>query len=120
MRLGRVGGLSDVDVVWISNPFTLPSLYRDSDVEGMTDGWDDASAFGYEWPGRTGTSLRLSARNSGLFYLRASEASLRMMTTLKGRMEREGYLRHISPPCLYISPPVAHLPDGSHSPRLHG
>ena len=31
--------LSDVDVVWLQNPFTLPSLYRDADVEGMTDGW---------------------------------------------------------------------------------
>ena len=35
--------LSDVDVVWLQNPFTLPSLYRDVDVEGMTDGWDDPS-----------------------------------------------------------------------------
>ena len=38
-RLRRL--LSDVDVVWLQNPFTLPSLYRDVDVEGMTDGWDD-------------------------------------------------------------------------------
>jgi hypothetical protein len=30
--------LSDVDVLWMQNPFTLPALYRDADVEGMTDG----------------------------------------------------------------------------------
>ena len=41
--------LSDVDVVWLQNPFTLPSLYRDVDVEGMTDGWDDVTAYGCEW-----------------------------------------------------------------------
>ena len=36
--------LSDVDVLWAQNPFTLPSLYRDSDVEGMSDGWDERTA----------------------------------------------------------------------------
>ena len=25
--------LSDVDVVWLANPFALPSLHRDADVE---------------------------------------------------------------------------------------
>ena len=29
--------LTDVDVVLTRDPF--PALYRDSDVEGMTDGW---------------------------------------------------------------------------------
>ena len=24
--------------LWMQNPFTLPALYRDADVEGMTDG----------------------------------------------------------------------------------
>ena len=82
--------LSDVDVLWASNPFTLPSLYRDVDVEGMSDGWDDLSAFGYRWhtaPGRD--ALRLSARNSGLFFIAATDEVLRMMTRLKRRMETE-------------------------------
>lgn len=79
--------LSDVDVMWLQNPFTLPSLYRDVDVEGMTDGWDDPTAYGYEWGGNH--ALRLSARNSGLFYLRATDETLAMMGRLKGRMERE-------------------------------
>ena len=30
--------LTDVDVVLTRDPF--PALYRDSDVEGMTDGWN--------------------------------------------------------------------------------
>ena len=31
--------LSDVDIVVTSNPFL--ALYRDTDVEGMSDGWED-------------------------------------------------------------------------------
>ena len=64
--------LSDVDVVWVQNPFTLPSLYRDVDVEGMTDGWDDVTAYGYLWRSVGGDRIRLSARNSGLFFLQAT------------------------------------------------
>ena len=32
--------LTDVDVIWVTDPF-LNGLYRDSDVEGMSDGWDE-------------------------------------------------------------------------------
>lgn len=81
--------LSDVDVLWLQNPFTLPSLYRDSDVEGMTDGWDDPTAYGYQWTTGGSQHLRLSARNSGLFYARATVETRRMMARLKGRMQRE-------------------------------
>ena len=35
---------SDVDIVTLQNPFD--HLYRDSDVEGMTDGFDDQTAYG--------------------------------------------------------------------------
>ena len=51
MAVGCSVLLSDVDVLWLQNPFTLPSLYRDADVEGMTDGWDDRTAYGYQWNG---------------------------------------------------------------------
>merc|ERR1712185_781381 len=37
--------LTDVDVGLTQDPF--PALYRDTDVEGMTDGWDDESAYGH-------------------------------------------------------------------------
>ena len=37
--------LSDVDVVVLQNPFL--HLYRDYDLEGMSDGFDEATAYGY-------------------------------------------------------------------------
>ena len=62
----------------------------------MTDGWDDRSAYGYNWlskgspgEGSAAGQLRLSARNSGLFFVQATEEVLRMMGRLQGRMERE-------------------------------
>ena len=96
--------LSDVDVLWLQNPFTLPSLYRDVDVEGMTDGWDDLTAFGYQWGSSSGPSLRLSARNSGLFYLRATWEAHRMMERLKGRMERENVWDQTACACAGLNP----------------
>ena len=36
--------LSDVDVIWLYDPF--PMLYKDTDVEGMTDGWDEPTSYG--------------------------------------------------------------------------
>ena len=36
---------ADVDIVTLQNPFKY--LARDSDVESMSDGWDDATAYGY-------------------------------------------------------------------------
>lgn len=36
--------LSDVDIVTLQNPFQ--HLHRDCDVEGMSDGWDNATAYG--------------------------------------------------------------------------
>ena len=80
--------------------------YRDTDVEGMSDGWDDDSAYGhtYELPlaagagggsgalmsgGRPARWLRLVARNSGLFYLAATHECLRLMKILAARMAAE-------------------------------
>ena len=118
--------LTDVDVVLTRDPF--PALYRDSDVEGMTDGWDDESAYGHihelplargagtpwfaggggHWtaggapaaggalvgpaPGNANAplrSLRMVARNSGLFYLSATHEALRLMEILAARMAEE-------------------------------
>ena len=39
---------------------------------------------------RAAQQMRLSARNSGLFYLRATKEALAMMIALKRRMETEG------------------------------
>lgn len=56
----------------------------------MSDGWDEASAYGYAWWHRQAggpPKLRLSARNSGLFYIRATRDSRRALAGLKARME---------------------------------
>ncbi|KAL1503242.1 hypothetical protein AB1Y20_011298 [Prymnesium parvum] len=82
--------LSDVDIVITQNPFV--ALYRDSDVEGMSDGWDERTAYGHvhELPFLDSTlhSLRIVARNSGLFYLSATHECLRMMRLLADTMAR--------------------------------
>lgn len=41
LRVGVSVLLSDVDVPVLANPFAM--LYRDSDIENMSDGWDDRS-----------------------------------------------------------------------------
>lgn len=88
--------MSDIDVVYLQNPFLF--LHRDSDVEGTTDGWDDGSAYGWmerlDDPsmgehGRFRPGMRITAWNSGLWYARATNASLRLMTILAYRMEHE-------------------------------
>ena len=43
LQLGYAVLLSDVDIVTLQNPFG--HLYRDSDVEGMSDGWNNATAY---------------------------------------------------------------------------
>ena len=69
--------LSDVDIVTLANPFD--HLYRDSDVEGLSDGYDTRSAYGWNdgiddpsmgWA-RYAQTMRVFAMNSGLFYLKA-------------------------------------------------
>ena len=84
-----------------SNPFL--SLYRDTDVEGMSDGWDDLTAYGHvhQVPIAAGdalTTLRLVARNSGLFYLAATVQCLRLTKILADRMatENASATRHTS------------------------
>ena len=44
MRLGYAVLLSDVDIVTLKNPFT--NLFRDTDVESMSDGWTNQTAYG--------------------------------------------------------------------------
>lgn len=45
LDLGYAVLLSDVDIVTLQNPFDF--LKRDCDVEGMSDGWDSGTAYGY-------------------------------------------------------------------------
>lgn len=93
MVLGCSVLLSDVDIAWMRDPF--PALYGDADVEGMTDGFDDVSAYGAPGSGvlgSGGSSFRIFARNSGMFYLAATNESLRMMERMAHRMVRAARL----------------------------
>lgn len=44
LSLGYSVLLSDVDIIFLQDPF--PHLYKDSDVESMSDGWDNSTAYG--------------------------------------------------------------------------
>jgi len=87
--------LSDVDVVFFQDPFL--ALYGDSDVENMSDGWDDDSVDGHthelpvavDDPHGPLRSLRYETRNSGLFYLSATHESQRFVATLAARVASE-------------------------------
>jgi len=91
--------LSDVDIVWMRDPFKNDLLYRDVDVEGMSDGWDDRTTYGFRWNPSRGRGNKLSSadeltyrmfvKNSGLFFTQATHESLQMMTVLANRMNTE-------------------------------
>lgn len=132
--------MSDIDIVWLRNPFSF--MWRDTDLEGATDGWDwevrareGGQAGARAWRGVAGWAgvrararvrprptvppaarrarpqtaygwtehlddatmgsaravegYRITAFNSGLWYLQATRAGLRMMQLLAHRMETE-------------------------------
>ncbi|GJP67302.1 hypothetical protein CLOP_g24135 [Closterium sp. NIES-67] len=89
--------LSDIDIGFLQNPFEGNHLYRDSDVEGMTDGFTNATAYGYDdvlddpalgW-GRYAHSMRIFVFNSGLFYIRPTAASIELLDRVAMRLARE-------------------------------
>lgn len=95
LELGWHVLLSDVDIVTVQNPFKF--LYRDSDVEGMTDGYDDPTAYGeiygiddasMGWS-RYAQGTRHMAFNSGLFYVRASERTIDLMKRIADKLHKE-------------------------------
>lgn len=78
--------LSDIDVVWLRDPFH-GYIFRDVDVESMSDGYDFDTALGHitgqdtpsdGWS-RFSQSWTIYSLNSGLFYLRASEKTHHLM-----------------------------------------
>lgn len=87
--------LSDVDVVIVQDPFQY--LYRDSDVEGMTDGYDDGTAYGEMYGvddpsmgwSRYAQGSRHMALNSGLFYLTAGAKTIQLMKRIAQRVRTE-------------------------------
>ncbi|KAK9817003.1 hypothetical protein WJX72_008113 [[Myrmecia] bisecta] len=95
LNLGYSVLLSDVDIVTLQDPFA--HLHRDSDIEGMSDGWDNATAYGYNdvfddasmgWA-RYAHSMRVFVINSGLFYIRPTQASMDLLDRIVHRLDVE-------------------------------
>jgi hypothetical protein len=88
--------LTDTDVVYMQDPF--PRLYYDSDLEGMSDGWDNVTTYGYmeayqdirlDSGAMTKYSVRTAALNSGLWFVAATEPSLRFLQQLQTLVSTE-------------------------------
>ncbi|XP_022726433.1 arabinosyltransferase RRA3-like [Durio zibethinus] len=95
LQLGYSVLLSDVDIVYLQNPFNY--LYRDSDVESMTDGHDNMTAYGFDdvfdeppmgWA-RYAHTIRIWVYNSGFFYIRPTIPSIELLDRVAGRLARE-------------------------------
>lgn len=95
LQLGYSVLLSDVDIIYLQNPFDY--LYRDSDVESMTDGHDNMTAYGYNdvfdepkmgWA-RYAHTMRIWVYNSGFFYIRPTIPSIELLDRVAGRLSQE-------------------------------
>ncbi|XP_074333872.1 arabinosyltransferase RRA3-like [Apium graveolens] len=95
LQLGYSVLLSDVDIVYLQNPFN--HLYRDSDVESMTDGHNNMTAYGYNdvfdepsmgWA-RYAHTMRIWVYNSGFFYIRPTIPSIELLDRVAGRLSKE-------------------------------
>lgn len=109
IKLGYSVFLSDVDIIFLQNPFE--HLQRDSDVEGMSDGWDNATAYGYNdvaddasmgWA-RYAHSMRVFVLNSGLFYIRPTQATTELLEKIIYRVETEnGWDQALYNECIFF------------------
>ncbi|KAG8377750.1 hypothetical protein BUALT_Bualt08G0065500 [Buddleja alternifolia] len=95
LQLGYGVLLSDVDIVYLQNPFE--HLYRDSDVESMSDGHNNMTAYGFNdvfdepamgWA-RYAHTMRIWVYNSGFFYIRPTIPSIELLDRIAGRLARE-------------------------------
>ncbi|PKI36712.1 hypothetical protein CRG98_042901 [Punica granatum] len=98
LQMGYSVLLSDVDIVYLQNPFD--HIYRDSDVESMTDGHDNQTAYGYDdvfddpvmgWSRHIYT-VRIWVYNSGFFYIRPTIPSIELLDRVAGRLSEKPYL----------------------------
>ncbi|XP_071731480.1 arabinosyltransferase RRA3-like [Rutidosis leptorrhynchoides] len=92
LQLGYSVLLSDVDIVYIQNPFD--HIYRDSDVESMSDGHSNMTAYGYNdvsddpsmgWA-RYAHTMRIWVYNSGFFYLRPTLPAIELLDRVADRL----------------------------------
>lgn len=97
LMLGWAVLLSDIDICVLQDPFK--HLYRDSDVEGMSDGFDPGTAYGHidgfddpsmGWARFAQKYVRFNL-NSGLFYIKSNPRTIELMQRLETRLSREKY-----------------------------
>ncbi|CAM8945692.1 unnamed protein product [Rhodiola kirilowii] len=95
LQLGYSVLLSDVDIVYLQNPFD--HLYRDSDVESMSDGHNNMTAYGFNdvfdepamgWA-RYAHTMRIWVYNSGFFYIRPTIPSIELLDRVAATLARE-------------------------------
>ncbi|VFQ65717.1 unnamed protein product [Cuscuta campestris] len=95
LQLGYSVLLSDVDIVYLQNPFD--HLYRDSDVESMSDGHNNMTAYGYNdvfdepvmgWA-RYAHTMRIWVYNSGFFYIRPTIPAIELLDRVADRLARQ-------------------------------
>ncbi|KAI3460308.1 hypothetical protein Pfo_016971 [Paulownia fortunei] len=95
LQLGYSVLLSDVDIVFLQNPFD--HLYRDSDVESMSDGHNNMTAYGYNdvfdepamgWA-RYAHTMRIWVYNSGFFFIRPTIPSIELLDRIADRLARQ-------------------------------
>lgn len=97
LELGWNVLLCDTDVVMLKNPF--PFLYRDHDLEAMSDGFDPETAYGavvsHDDPtmgwARYAQGIHHYNLNSGLFWIAANNQTLDLMQRLSARLSEEKY-----------------------------
>ncbi|KAL5979923.1 Arabinosyltransferase rra3 [Asimina triloba] len=94
LQLGYSVLLSDVDIIYLQNPFD--HLYRDSDVESMTDGHNNMTAYGFNdvfdepemgWA-RYAHTMRIWVYNSGFFYIRPTIPSIELLDRVADRLAK--------------------------------
>ncbi|GLT92157.1 hypothetical protein SLE2022_100080 [Rubroshorea leprosula] len=92
LQLGYSVLLSDIDIVYLQNPFD--HLYRDSDVESMSDGHNNMTAYGFNdvfdepamgWA-RYAHTMRIWVYNSGFFYIRPTIPAIELLDRVAHRL----------------------------------
>jgi len=95
LQLGYSVLLSDIDIIFFQNPFNY--LYRDSDIESMSDGHNNMTAYGFNdvfdepsmgWA-RYAHTMRIWVYNSGFFFIRPTIPSIELLDRVAGRLSRE-------------------------------
>ncbi|GAV90583.1 Nucleotid_trans domain-containing protein, partial [Cephalotus follicularis] len=95
LHLGYNVIVSDIDVIYLQNPFD--HLYRDADVESSTDGFDNMTAYGYNdvfdepvfGPARYVHTPRIWCYNAGFFYIRPTIPSIQLVDRVVDRLARD-------------------------------